>query len=1213
MGKGTQYEYDAMGNMTERTTLVDTIKYGYDDYGRLSDFYDKNGNHTQYVYDLAGRLKKRINPLLQEYSYVRDGNGNVKRSNDYKGREVNKAYDALNRQLTVERSGDTTKYEYNEKRLRKVTDPKGYERQYEYDSRNLITRKIDPMQEDEEFSYDANGNITIRKDKNNNEYLMEYDSLNRLVLTTDPYGFMTRSIYDNEGNLKKIMDLNGTLEMDYDALSRLVKKSAFGIEANYEYDFNSNRTAQIDPLAQRTENEYDLFTNRLLSSTFIPSGDSVKFEYDKNGALLKSIDEEDYETTYTYDSLGRKLTVTNAELETTTIEYDDDNNKVKITPPNGNEITKTYDEFDRLSMVEDQLGTISKYEYDANGNITARINALDDTIKVAYDQNNRTIWVSRPNGLKEYYEYDATFNKVKLTDRNGNEYRSAYDSLNRILYTVNPMGDTIKYKYSTQQNLESITDEKGNVTTYEYSPGFGRTKVIYPDGSYIKNVSDAVGRIDSIVTSGDMWADFTYNSKQQVSSVKYPNETNTYTYKKNGWLLTANNSVADLGFDYDMVGRTIKESMTMPGFSTHEVITTYDVQNMLNSTTYPSAVSFDYKFDQRNRLQRIEEGGSELASWTYGPTDLPDAKVYKYLGASISTTDYDFSDYSELETLSHTYNSDSFGYNYTFDSIGNKLQEELVHQPNYSSSYTYDDRSQLNKVGTGPINGVQSILDYGYDNAQNLVTITENLGTTTNTVNNVNQYTNTGFDYDGDGNMISTGVDSFLYDDNRMATYFDGSVYTSYSYDALGRRVEKDVNGTKTRYLYSGGHVVEELDGADNLQRSFVYGSGVDEVLMMREGGNDYYYLDNSIGTITGLLDNTGSLVEQYLYDSYGVPTIYDAGLTPISASAYNNPYLFTGRRYDNESGLYYYRNRYYNPVLCRFMQRDPLGYKDGMNLYAYVSNNPVRYIDPLGTEEDEKCWGIDPNFRILPTFGEVIIERTLDKKNEIKMCLAWDCPAPSSGSSSDPENSEPYKCDQPLVECSFKGGKPKNHPNPNHSIDQTTGDTGREPGVIWGTNPPIIKYETKCSVSEEIRSEESTVPENCREVVYFIFATGRDPDAKALNAIFNWGTTSASIITGGATGTAISILATAADLELDENLDAYRQYIATVCCNCEKKGDGQYECIPEVTPPNMTKEFDGDKLKWGEPTPAEKDKYRKKGETNKRRSINSRIRMGAF
>ena len=167
-----------------------------------------------------------------------------------------------------------------------------------------------------------------------------------------------------------------------------------------------------------------------------------------------------------------------------------------------------------------------------------------------------------------------------------------------------------------------------------------------------------------------------------------------------------------------------------------------------------------------------------------------------------------------------------------------------------------------------------------------------------------------------------------------------------YAYDAAGRRIEKKVDGaTQVKYVYDGDHIIAEYNNAGTLLRKYVHGAGIDQPICMIEASGAYagthYYHYDALGSCVAMTNSAGNVTQLYEYSVYGQVAASDAD--------HPNRFMFTGREFDKDTGLYYYRARYYHPEIGRFLQTDPIGYGDGMNWYAYCGNSPVISVDPMG------------------------------------------------------------------------------------------------------------------------------------------------------------------------------------------------------------------------------------------------------------------------
>ena len=168
----------------------------------------------------------------------------------------------------------------------------------------------------------------------------------------------------------------------------------------------------------------------------------------------------------------------------------------------------------------------------------------------------------------------------------------------------------------------------------------------------------------------------------------------------------------------------------------------------------------------------------------------------------------------------------------------------------------------------------------------------------------------------------------------------------TYTYDAFGRRVTKAIDGTTTRkYLYDGGDIVEEQDGSDNLVARYIRTMNIDEPLArVDSSGDEVYYLRDILGSVIALVNSSGDVVTRYNYSPFGD--------TDVIGVDVDQPFRFTGREWDAETGMYSYRLRTYAPDMGRFISEDPLRFGAGdVNFYRYVGNNPANFIDPMGLD----------------------------------------------------------------------------------------------------------------------------------------------------------------------------------------------------------------------------------------------------------------------
>ena len=342
--------------------------------------------------------------------------------------------------------------------------------------------------------------------------------------------------------------------------------------------------------------------------------------------------------------------------------------------------------------------------------------------------------------------------------------------------------------------------------------------------------------------------------------------------------------------------------------------------------------------------------------------------VYDALSRRIATTlsngtqtTYSYDPASQVTNILHQLTATSTQINqaaYAYNGVGNRTS---LTDRRGAQAFGYDNLDRLTSASHPLLATPQS---FAYDAVGNQTTT----GAVLNAGNQLTADATHSYQYDDNGNLtrktlLATGnYTQYTYDaENRLIKVEDFAAgnptpaFTStYRYDGLGRRIEKVANGQMQRYIYDGEDILLEYDGANVLQARYTHGPTADEPIAVTKGGNTFFYHADGLGTVTELTDSTGTVAKAYGYDSYG--NILE------TTGSLDQSYGYSGREFDQESGLYYYRARYYDPSNGRFLQKDPIGLYGGINTYRYVRNNPPNGTDSSGLAPNLPPQGVQPS-----------------------------------------------------------------------------------------------------------------------------------------------------------------------------------------------------------------------------------------------------------
>jgi RHS repeat-associated protein len=875
----------------------------FDAQGRPALELDGRGIRTSYAYDIRTRLIQKIvgdstpDAAKTTYQYDAQGNATVEtrpRSFGGEGGQFATASIFSSRNLLLSRTdasgtsdASTTSYTYTPTRQKAtMKDGRGNVTGYTYDTCcNRVVQVTEPGGQITKYTYDFNGNRASTTDPNGNVTHETYDALNRRVSVVDPRGKTTSTTYDD--NLTDGVGIDSTYQSIIAGLS-------FGIGAD------GSAVLTTDPLGHVAI--------------------SVR---DPLGREVRSVDGNLNFTTRTYD------VITNGLVERSTT---DALGHITVTRSDGQHLA-------RQSV--DAAGNLSTFTFDAAGNQLQSRDPNGTGQDCAFDSLNRRTACTDTAGDTTSFTYDVEGNELTHTDGQGSTTRCTYDARNRKKSCTDRIGGVQSFVYDANSNLLQMTDSDGSTTSYQYDARNLQTKITFPDGGVRQLGYDPGRRLTSLVQQDNTTITYAYDTANRLITRHYPDsQDDTLGYDDANRLTQASSAryQTNVVRTYDAANRITSDAQTVFA-ATYSVSYAYDAANRVTGFTYPDGSTVARQYTSRNQLASVSAGSSTLAAFTYDAGKRLTALTF-----------------GNGETETRSYRNDNLvasavtpgvaGFDYTYDHDKRKKTEGDRITAAESQSFVYDgeDRPVSWSKQAGDSQTWQlSPADDWRSTVRNGVTETRthDAAHATRTVNG------TALAYDPKGNLTADNRGHvYAWDfDNRIATSTIAGQRTKYTYDALGRRVGKTIGGVATILVNADEQVIAEYSGS-TLARKYIYGDYADRVIALIVNGATYFYSANTLYSVAALTSSTGAVVERYHYDAFGKRTVILANGSQLQTSSVGNPFGFTGRYHDDESGLIYFRARYYDPTLGRFISRDK-HYRDGPNLYAayFVPNR----LDPTG------------------------------------------------------------------------------------------------------------------------------------------------------------------------------------------------------------------------------------------------------------------------